>query len=76
MAGNYGEEYENDINALSRIASRRRNSRNTERPAPYKFGMLAKVLVPKSADWTGEFGSTKVYGTRERHSRGTSRSIG
>jgi hypothetical protein len=30
--------------------------------------MLAKVLVPRPADWADEYGSTKGYGTWEKHS--------
>ncbi len=72
MAGIYSEEYENNVNVLfgpSRIAATARKFAELEKTSgPYKFGMLAKVLVPRSADWADEYGSTKGYGTWEKHS--------
>ena len=83
MAGIYGEEYENNVNVMfgpARIAATARKFAELEKASgPYKFGMLAKVLVPKPADWADEYGSTKGYGSWEKHSggipKGTSRSV-
>ncbi len=74
MAGIYGEEYENNVNVMfgpARIAATARKFAELEKASgPYKFGMLAKVLVPKPADWADEYGSTKGYGSWEKHSGG------
>lgn len=76
MAGIYGEEYENNVNVMfgsSRIAATARKFAELEKTSgPYKFGMLAKVLVPRPADWADEYGSTKGYGAWEKHSGGIS----
>lgn len=34
----------------------------------YSFGMFAKALLPRPADWADEYGSTKGYNDREKHS--------
>src|SRR5260370_24662034 len=73
MGGIYGEEYEKNINVLfgpSRIASTAKKFAELEKTSgPYKFGMLAKVLVPRPADWADEYGSTKGDGAWDKHSR-------
>jgi hypothetical protein len=72
MGAIYGEEYEKNINVLfgpSRIASTAKKFAELEKTSgPYKFGMLAKVLVPRPADWADEYGSTKGYGAWDKHS--------
>lgn len=34
---------------------------------PYNFGMFAKTLLPRPADWADEYGSTKGYTNWDKH---------
>ena len=71
MAGIYGDEFEKNMNVLtspSNIKETARKFREFEKTnGPCSFGMFAKALMPRPADWADEYGSTKGYNKWEKH---------
>ena len=69
MAGIYGDEFEKNMNVLTSPANIRATARKfvefEKANGPYSFGMFAKRLLPRPADWADEYGSTKGYNNWE-----------
>jgi len=71
MAGIYADEFEKNMNVLTSPANIRATARKfvefEKADGPYSFGMFAKSLLPRPADWADEYGSTKGYNSWEKH---------
>lgn len=72
MSGIYSDEFETNINKLyspANIMAVARKFVEMERTdGAYSFGKLAKMIMPRPADWADEYGSTKGYNSWEKHS--------
>lgn len=73
MAGIYSDEFENNFNARMSPANIKATAKKfvefeKEHGAAYKFGMFAKALLPRAADWADQYGSTKGFNDWEQHS--------
>ena len=71
MGGIYGDEFEKNMNVLTSPANIKETARKfvefEKANGPYNFGMFAKTLLPRPADWADEYGSTKGYNNWEKH---------
>jgi hypothetical protein len=73
MGGIYSDEFENNFNARMSPANIKATAKKfvefeKEHGAAYKFGMFAKTILPRAADWADQYGSTKGFNDWERHS--------
>jgi hypothetical protein len=71
MGGIYGDEFERNMNVLTSPANIKATAKKfvefEKANGPYSFGMFAKTLLPRAADWADEYGSTKGYNSWEKH---------
>jgi hypothetical protein len=71
MGAIYGDEFERNMNTLTSPANIKATARKfvefEKANGPYSFGMFAKTLLPRPADWADEYGSTKGYGSWEKN---------
>jgi hypothetical protein len=73
MGGIYSDEFENNFNTMMTPANIKATAQKfidfeKRHGATYKFGMFAKALLPRPADWADEYGSTKGFNDWEKHS--------
>jgi hypothetical protein len=72
MGGIYSDEFEGNMNVLTSPANIKTVARKfvalEKANGPYSFGMFAKMMLPRPADWADEYGSTKGYAAWEKHS--------
>ena len=73
MGGIYSDEFERNFNTLTSPANIKATARKfvefeKTHGTAYSFGMFAKALLPRPADWADEYGSTKGYNDWEKHS--------
>ena len=73
MGAIYGEEFERNFNALTSPANIKATAKKfvefeKAHGTAYSFGMFAKALLPRPADWADQYGSTKGYNDWEKHS--------
>jgi len=71
MGGIYSDEFEKNMNALTSPANIKATAKKfvefEKTNGAYSFGMFAKTLLPRPADWADEYGSTKGYNNWEKH---------
>ncbi len=72
MGGIYSDEFENNMNVLTSPANIKATARKfvelEKANGRYSFGMFAKMVLPRPADWADQYGSTKGYASWEKHS--------
>jgi hypothetical protein len=73
MGAIYSDEFENNFNAMTSPANIRATAKKfiefeKEHGSKYSFGMFAKALLPRPADWADQYGSTKGFNDWEKHS--------
>ena len=72
MSGIYGNEFEDNMNVLMNSTNVRTMAKKfvalEKANGPYSFGMFAKMMLPRPADWADDYGSTKGYAGWEKHS--------
>ncbi len=66
------DEFENNFNTMMGPAKIEATAKKfiefeKEHGATYKFGMFAKALLPRAADWADQYGSTKGFTNSEKH---------
>ena len=72
MGGIYGDEFERNFNLLTNPANIKATAKKfvefeKANGSLYSFGMFAKALLPRPADWADEYGSTKGYDDWGKH---------
>jgi hypothetical protein len=72
MGGIYSDEFERNLNVLTGPANIKATAKKFvefEKAVgeSYSFGMFIKALMPRPADWADQYGSTKGYGSWEKH---------
>jgi hypothetical protein len=69
----YSDQFERNFNNLTSPANIEATAKKfvefeKTHGSAYSFGMFAKALLPRPADWADEYGSTKGYHDWEKHS--------
>ncbi len=72
MGAIYSDEFEHNFNRMMspeniKATANKFSEFEKEHGATYRFGMFAKALLPRAADWADQYGSTKGFTDSEKH---------